>query len=456
MSTPAMKFDREAKTESAAGHLADFTAGLGPELLEGAIWRKVEVCILDLLAACFTGRATGQVRRAGAWVEALGARAEATLFGQAGRTAAAEAAFANGVAGHSLIREDMHVESGSHIGVVVLPAALAMAERVGAGGADVGCAVAAGYEVMARVGRALMRPGFVQFFRPTGIAGPLGAAAATARVMGLDAEQTTNAISFAANFACGLNEWPRSGGEEIYFHAGMAARNGVLAAVLAAEGGCASETILDGPSAMLGAFGADGDAAHALVADLDRPREILAAFHKPAPACNYVQTPAQAALALVRHAGVAGRDIAAVTVRTFTAAIDYPGCNRQGPFQTVIQAKMSLQFGRRGRARTWTPRRRRVRKARRSRGTSPGRADGAGRRPCVRSSLSRPARGRNRCQVARRTVDQRAARRPEAAEDRRGPATVSPRGRGRFSRPIRPTRSRMGLPACETSPTFGR
>jgi len=334
----------ETTAVPAARALAAFAATLRPEDIDREVWEKVEICCLDLVAAAVAGHDLPWVRQAYSWSEAMGARPECTLIGRTSRTAAPEAAFVNAVAGHSLIREDMHVASGSHIGVAVIPAALAAAERVGASGADFACAVAAGYEIAARLGRALMQPRFVQYFRPTGVTGPVGAAAAAARILGLDVDRTTNAIAFAANFTGGLNEWPRAGGEEIYLHAGMAARNGMLAAYLAAEGGRASETALDGPSGLLAGFDTAEDAAEKLVARLDRPSEIMAVFHKPTPGCNYAQTPAQTALGLVHREGIEGRDIEAVTIRTFAEARDYPGCNHQGPYETTVQAKMSLQF----------------------------------------------------------------------------------------------------------------
>ncbi|MDH3236140.1 MAG: MmgE/PrpD family protein, partial [Alphaproteobacteria bacterium] len=328
----------------AARALAGFVVAVRPEILDQEVWQKIEICCLDLVAAAVTARNLPWARQALAWSVAVGARPECTLIGRAARTAASEAAFVNAVAGHGLIREDMHVASGSHIGVAVIPAALAAAERVGASGADFACGVAAGYEIAGRLGRALIQPRFVQFFRPTGVTGPIGAAAAVARILGLDVDRTTSAIAFAANMTGGLNEWPRAGGEEIYLHAGMAARNGVLAAFLAAEGGNASETVLDGPSGLFAAFETADNATDMLTADLDKPREILAVFHKPTPGCNYAQTPAQTALGLLQREGITGSDIESVTIRTFAEARDYPGCDHRGPYETTVQAKMSLQF----------------------------------------------------------------------------------------------------------------
>jgi 2-methylcitrate dehydratase PrpD len=266
------------------------------------------------------------------------------VIGSSLRTAAAEAAFVNGVRGHGLIREDMHLESGSHIGVVVLPTALALAEREDQSGAAFAGAVVAGYEIMARLGRALLTERFATHFRPTGTFGPVAAAAASAPLLDLTHEQATAAIGFAGNFGCGLNEWSRAGGTEIYFHAGVAARNGILAAELAQLGGEASASIIEGRSGMLAAYGAGLGRAPLVTDELGARFEILSVFHKPAPACNYVQTPAQAALRLVAESPIDPGEVTALRIASFPAAMAYPGCDHTGPFETLQQAKMSIQF----------------------------------------------------------------------------------------------------------------
>ena len=69
----------------------------------------------------------------------------------------------------------------------------------------------------------------------------------------------------------------------------------------------------------------------------------MSVYFKPAPACNYVQTPIQAALSVVEKGARAG-DIAAIDVASFGSAIEYPGCNHPGPFPGVFEAKMSIQY----------------------------------------------------------------------------------------------------------------
>jgi 2-methylcitrate dehydratase PrpD len=107
---------------------------------------------------------------------------------------------------------------------------------------------------------------------------------------------------------------------------------------LAELGAFASETALDGPAGLFSALRrADRVGA---VAPFNGELEILSVYHKPAPACNYAQTACQAALAV----GVPSEEITAVQVKCSDAAINYPGCNAPGPFERVLQAKMSIHF----------------------------------------------------------------------------------------------------------------
>src|SRR5690606_3571265 len=99
----------------------------------------------------------------------------------------ADAAFANGVMGHGLVREDMHAASISHHGVVVWPTLLALAERTPVTGARLLAAAIVGYEVGCRIGRALFDRELAGLFRPTGLTAPIGAGAAGSYLLEFDA-----------------------------------------------------------------------------------------------------------------------------------------------------------------------------------------------------------------------------------------------------------------------------
>jgi 2-methylcitrate dehydratase PrpD len=322
---------RRIAQAATAARYEDFT----PEVVV-----RLKLCLLDFFACAFEARDLPWSRNA---AELAGIEGGPATILATGRSASVPAAaLANGVAGHGLVREDMHAGSVSHLGVVVLPTLLALSQRGTVNGRDFIAAAVVGYETGARFGRAIINPDFSRFFRPTGFTGPIAAAACGSRLMGLNEDACTSAIALAANTASGLNQWPHEGSEDMFFHPGSAARNGVTAVLLAELGAEGSEGALDGPAGLLTAY-LNGKAIPGVTL-FSGPPEILAVYNKPVPACNFAQTPCQAALAVVRSHGVKPADIRAIRVAASYAAVNYPGCDYEGPFRTRLQAKMSIQF----------------------------------------------------------------------------------------------------------------
>ncbi|HEX2112948.1 MAG TPA: MmgE/PrpD family protein [Alphaproteobacteria bacterium] len=327
---------------STARRLARQALAFAPQPLPEAVARKAKICLLDYLCCVFESRDLETSRQAVAVTRPAGRGAQ--VIGTNILAHPADAAFANATTGHGLVREDMHVPSIGHHGVVVWPALLALAQREPVRGARFLAAAVIGYEAAARIGTALFDAEIARLFRPTGLASPIGAALGGAYMVGLDEDGCTRALSLAVNTASGLNQWPHSGGGEMYFHPGFAARNAVTAVELAEVGAHASEDVIEGEAGLIAAFRRKPARAEIALFAGDRP-EILAVFNKPAPACNYAQTPCQAALQVARELGAQRREIQSVSVRASDAALRYPGCNFKGPFERPLQAKMSIQFG---------------------------------------------------------------------------------------------------------------
>ena len=224
----------------------------------------------------------------------------------------------------------------------MLPALLALSQAQRVSGAEFIAAAVVGYEVGAQVGRAVMDADIARIHRPTGITGPIAAAAASARLLGLTVSATTSALALGTNATAGFNQWAHTGGSEMFFQAGFAARNGMTAARLAAAGAFASPSALEGEAGLFAALGKP-KAGQQMALFADRP-EILSVYHKPVPACNFAQTPSLAALALARSATLPAQRILAITVRVPRAGARYPGCDYRGPFAHILQAKMSIQY----------------------------------------------------------------------------------------------------------------
>jgi 2-methylcitrate dehydratase PrpD len=160
-------------------------------------------------------------------------------------------------------------------------------------------------------------------------------------MLGLSEDAAVSALGLASNCTVGLNEWAAAGADDMFFHAGFAARNAVTSVELAELGMVASETALDGPAGLFATLGRT-DRIAAVHPFSGKSFEIFDVYHKPAPACNYAQTACQAALAIAHQIDIA--QVAAIKVRCSAAAIHYPGCSATGPFERVLQAKMSIRF----------------------------------------------------------------------------------------------------------------
>ena len=212
------------------------------------------------------------------------------------------AAFANAVLLHARIQEDAH--PAGHVGVVVIPAALAAAEHTGADGEALLAGVVAGYETALRVGRRHAAAASRRGFRTTSLYGVIGAAAAAARLHGLPAERTADALALAANLAGGLREFAVAGTDEYVLQAGSAARSGLTAAWCAAEGMHGAPTILEGPAGFLRAYGGESGGADPCLAEgLGTSFEMMAVTGKRWPVCQFHRGVVRSVIALRAAAG---------------------------------------------------------------------------------------------------------------------------------------------------------
>jgi 2-methylcitrate dehydratase PrpD len=244
---------------TAAAELARFAHGLGPSAVPDAAREHAKLCLLDTLGIALAGIEEPSTRAARAVARQTGGEGPATLFVHGDRVAASVAALANGTAAFSHNFTDTTLSCVIHGGPVAVPAALAVGEMVGASGAAVLTAIVTGYEVMTRVGNAINagparmahhRKGF----HPTGTCGVFGAAALAGQLLGLPEETMAHALGLAGSFASGLSESLSDGTDAWRAHGGVAAHNGVMAALLAQAGLTGPPGVLDGRRGFCTAF----------------------------------------------------------------------------------------------------------------------------------------------------------------------------------------------------------
>jgi 2-methylcitrate dehydratase PrpD len=317
---------------------AEFISSTDIAQLPTGLVRESKLRILDALStALVSGRLPVP---SAALALAATSGGSATVIGQPDTTAPADAAFVNATLINGRTQDDFLAKS--HPGAVVLPAALAAGEAARASGADLLAAVIAGYDVTARA--YLGGPEMLPAFRATGVAGTVGAAAAAARVLKLDSDQTVHALGCAAVFASGFGAGFLAGTMDVKLNVGMASRNGVTAALLARAGATATDLAFEGKSGFYEAFARTADNADRAVTDLGTHYMLTDTVYKEYPVCIFVQTPVITAKSLRDEHGLSAADIRRVTITVSEPTYTNPGFTNRAPFSSALQARVSARF----------------------------------------------------------------------------------------------------------------
>jgi 2-methylcitrate dehydratase PrpD len=278
-----------------------------------------------------------------------------SIIGSALRASPADAALANGAAAHALDFDDMCFVSLAHPSAPLVAAAVAAAEMAGASGRALLDAYVVGFELEARLGRAMNPRHYQRGWHCTSTLGTIGAAAAASRLLGLDPIQTGHALSIAASEASGLKE--NFGTMVKPLHAGLAARNGVLAALLAHAGLTGSADAIHGAQGFLVAMDSEQDrgAFGDLVADLGTRWEIVESgiTVKLYPSCAATHPMLDVMLDLKRRERFTDSDIEAIAIGvdpiTPTVLIhDRPATGLEAKFSMPFCAAAAVVHGRVG------------------------------------------------------------------------------------------------------------
>src|SRR5215813_5949023 len=301
----------------ATSHLAEFVTKSRWEDCPAEAVEAARRAILDCLGVMLAGSVEPAARLVTHVARAEGGSPLATVVGTPLRTGAVWAALANGTAAHALDFDDTNFAMMGHPSAPVLAAALAAGELTLADGRALVHAFLLGFEVETTLAGVINPPHYEKGFHATGTLGTMGAAAAAARLLGLDAGQTRHALAVAASQSSGLKE--NFGTMTKPFHAGHAARSGVLAALGA--GKRASE-----PLATLGA-----------------PWKITTTgvAVKPYPSCACTHSIIDGALELRRTHQITPEEIAEVTVGVHAAV---PRILIHSNPRSGLEAKFSGEF----------------------------------------------------------------------------------------------------------------
>jgi 2-methylcitrate dehydratase PrpD len=317
--------------------LAGKASGCRYDDLPAPVRELARQCVLDYLGVALAGAQDLLVQILLDEMAEAGGSTQASIIGHSVRLPMLSAAMVNGSAAHALDYDDVNMAMPGHPSVAILPGLLALAEFKCSSGREVVTAFVAGYETACRVGAALQPGHYNLGFHSTGTIGTFGAAAACARLLGLDTEATAMTLGIAGTQAAGLKS--QFGTMCKPFHAGKAAQNGLFAARLAQRGFTSRADIVECTQGFALTHGPDfvPDAA---VRTPAAGFHLLANLFKYHAACYFTHAPIECARRLREEHRLTPELIAGTTLR-LDASCDRV-CNIPVPVDG-LQSKFSLR-----------------------------------------------------------------------------------------------------------------
>jgi aconitate decarboxylase len=230
----------EAEHHAGAGgyteRIAEFVSALRFEVIPGQVRTRIKLLVLDAFGCALYGSALSWSRILRDTLARVDSSRACAVWGTADRLSAPHAALANGTQVQGFELDDVHRAGVLHVGAVVLPALVALAETgTPMSGRELIAAAVAGYEVGPRVGLCMGPEHIAQGWHSGATVGVFAAAAAAARALSLDREQTVHALGIAGTQAAGLMA-AQYGAMVKRMHAGRSSQSGLYAALLAAGG----------------------------------------------------------------------------------------------------------------------------------------------------------------------------------------------------------------------------
>lgn len=333
---------------TASQRIASFVCAFGPGQLTPELNRQVARSWLDTVAVALAGGGDPASLRARRYVEqqyglaAAPASSRARLWGSAQAAPLEAAALWNGIAGHVLDYDDVTTPMRGHPSIALWPALLALADARALPGARLASAFVVGFEVICKLSRGFAARHYARGWHSTSSIGVLGAAAAAAHLIGLDAARTVSALGLAVAMAAGTRQ--NFGSDAKSFQAGQCNAAALRAVLLAEQGFDAAPGAIDGEFGYLALVGHGEDLGPALATLGNDPPELLSAGIeiKQYPMCYAAHRSIDAVLALRREHGLTLDQVQAVDIQASRGAFT-PLIHRRPV--TGLQGKFSLEYG---------------------------------------------------------------------------------------------------------------
>ena len=290
--------------------------------------------VLDVIGVALAGSTQQVGKLAARFVQKTGGTSDCTVWGMELRTSPPQAAFVNGIFSHALDYDDRWLP-GAHPTAVTFPATLAIAESLRSSGRKLIVAQMAGYEIMGKLQSCTGERGG---WHPTCVFGTFGATAAVGKLLNLDSLKLRIAFGIAASEASGLRV--NIGTMTKPFHAGHGARNGVVAAMLAADGFSANPNVFD--TGFFEAFyHAHPSNDWQLTMFLGNPYHLInpGIGIKMYPSDGYLPLTFESTLKLVKQHNIGAADVVSIII-----SVARPDNFNRPTVHTGLEAKFSHQY----------------------------------------------------------------------------------------------------------------
>lgn len=306
--------------------------------------QKAKECLMDYLSCTYASLSfnSSQIVREFAFENY--SRGKCTVIGSKRKLVSAGACLINSTTGHGPELDDTSNDAVIHVGVIIIPVALAIAEHLDLGGKDVLRAMVIGYDTNIKVGKAANPATLLaRGFHPTAICGMFGAAMTAARLMNLNIEQTVNALGVVGSFISGNLECYSDGTLTKRLNPGIASSSGVIAAGLALKGYTGPKSIFEGPRGFFHSY-----CENSKPEELDKLNgfEIENISFKPHACCRFNQAPIDAALAIRTENKVDYKNIKTVLIELPKTGYDIVGQPAEVKFnpKNVVDGQFSAPY----------------------------------------------------------------------------------------------------------------
>ena len=295
---------------------ADFAAALQYDAIPTPVVDRIKRDLLDWIGCSIAGSIDPASKPIRAIDALMGGPKQAGVFGAPKMTDMRSAAMMNAYYSHIMEMDDVDRASISHPASCIFPAVLALAGETAksASGKEMLASVVAGFEVMLRIGAAVT-PAHYKVFHTTATTGVFGGAAASARLLGLNAERTAWAIGNAGTSSCGLWQFNRDGAMSKFIHTGYAASNGLFVALLAREGFSGPIHVLEGEQGFFVGY-ARQDVNFDLFRDFGKFWRAGEISFKPYPCCRWIHPALDALRGLMAEHAFRPEEVASLDVAT--------------------------------------------------------------------------------------------------------------------------------------------